>query len=459
MVNSEEKKLQRLTAALAEHSAEGIEILSSEPSRLIRLTILLIIGLLVCGVAWSFIGRADIIVSVPGSLVPEADVQRVYAPIKGDLADIYVAEGMPVSKGDVLFRLNARDVVQTAAQALDARIKLASAQREYDLYPENKRLSEMKIEAFKLTVKAEEAVYEQRMSAGMEKLAEAQKLQLEKSRFELKRSQSQRDQAKVSYEKFRRLFNTPGGGGVSRKQVEEKKQAYQAAVTNYKLEETKLGELEINLNKEYLNKLYEVRSSYQQLAEARARVETEVLKLRNLKSQVDVGLKIARMNADAASRISFDNIDEDNFLRILAPTSGVVTYVAYSQTGDKIPENQSVVGIAAENSRMILQVEIPEVSRGLLHEEMPVKMKFNAFHFQRYGFIEGTLEFISPNTIISQQSKKPVYKGVVSLEKTEFVSGELIHPLRYGMAAQAEIIVERRRLIDLALDPFKKLQR
>lgn len=457
MVDSQSNKQQLLKVALAEHSAEGIEILTSEPSRLIRRTILLIIGLLACGVVWSFIGRADVIVSVPGSLVPESDVKRVYAPLNGELADIYVTEGMPVSKGDVLLRLNARGVVQAAAQALDAKIKLVSAQRAYDLYPEKKRLAELKIEAFKLTVKAEEEVYEQRMFAGMEKLAEEQKLELEKHRFELQQAKNQRNQARSEYDKFLRLYKSPGGGGVSRKQVEDKRQAYMSAVTNYKLEEAALGELEIELNKEYVNKLYEVQSSYQQLADAKARVAEEELQLANLKNQVDVDLKIAQMNADAASRISFENIDEDNFLRILAPASGVVTYVGFTQVGDKVPENQPVVGIAAEGGRMILQLEIPEMSRGLLREEMHVKVKLNAFPYQRFGFIEGVLEYISPTTMFSDTSQGPVYKGRVTLGKTEFISRDVVYPLRYGMAAQAEIVVERRRLIDLALEPFKKL--
>ncbi len=456
---TDDRKQQQLMSALAEHSAAGIEILSSEPSRLIRITLLIIIAMLLCGLAWSFVGRADVIVTVPGSLVPESEVQRVYAPMKGDLEDVYVAEGMPVFEGDLLFRLNARGVVELAARAVDAQLKLAAAQQEYDLYPENKRFAELKIEAFRATAKAEEGVYEKRMTSSMEMLAESQKLQLEKARFELAKAKSKVDGATAEYEKFKRLFNSPGGGGVSRKQVNEKQGEMRAAVIAYRLEQGKLGELEIKLNKEYAQKLYEVESSYKQLAEARARVEGEVLQLKTLKNRVEAGLRSAKLNAEAASRISFDNIDEDNFLRVYAPTSGVVTFVAYRQPGEKVPDNQPVVGIAAENARMLLQLEIPEQNRGLLREQMPVKLKFNAFPYQRYGFVEGALEFIAPNTVISPTTKKPVYRGRVSLSKYQFEVGEQVHPLRFGMGAKAEIVVEQRRMIDLALAPFKELRR
>jgi HlyD family secretion protein len=86
-----------------------------------------------------------------------------------------------------------------------------------------------------------------------------------------------------------------------------------------------------------------------------------------------------------------------------------------------------------------------------------VKMKFNAFPFQRYGFIEGTLEYISPSTLPSVRDKHPVYKGRVRLAQDYFAIGEKRYPLRYGMEATAEIVVRKRRLIDFALDPFRKL--
>jgi HlyD family secretion protein len=35
--------------------------------------------------------------------------------------------------------------------------------------------------------------------------------------------------------------------------------------------------------------------------------------------------------------------------------------------------------------------------------------------------------------------------------------GETKYPLRYGMMAGVEIVVRERRLIDLALDPFRQI--
>ena len=48
-----------------------------------------------------------------------------------------------------------------------------------------------------------------------------------------------------------------------------------------------------------------------------------------------------------------------------------------------------------------------------------------------------------------------VYKGLVSLNKDYYRVDDTDYPLRYGMAAVAEVVVRKRRLIDMAFDPMR----
>lgn len=141
----------------------------------------------------------------------------------------------------------------------------------------------------------------------------------------------------------------------------------------------------------------------------------------------------------------------------MAPVDGVITDVTSTQQGDKIQANMPLGGIAPKNARPILKIEIAEQDRAFLKEGLPVKLKFNAFAYQRYGLINGALIYISPATKPSAQSKQPVYEGRVSLEQDHYRVAERSYPLRYGMTATAEIVVRQRRLIDLALDPFRQV--
>lgn len=456
-MSDEEKKPAPLITALTDHSPEGIEILFSEPSRVIRAFNLLILALVVAGFAWSFIGRADVIVTASGVLGPEDEVRRVYTPVDGELIDLYIAEGLPVSEGDVLARINARGAIQAATDALEAELKLAEVEQEYREFPQRRELMQRHADSLARQIETAAQLHEKRITDGLEKLAQAQKARLEEARGNLEKAGRQRAAAKRELGKLQRLFAKPGGGGVSRNKVDEARDAYHASETDYRLAEAKLGELEFQLSEGYAEARADLEGSDQKLTELRIEHEQAINEIRRTENRIELEYQSARLAAEAAARIRFENIDEENFLRILAPVSGVITSVTFTQPGDKIQANTPLASIAPAGASAVLKVDILGQDRGFLREGLPVKMKFNAFPYQRYGFIDGSLEYISPSTQKSTQSDIPVYKGHVVLDRDYFTVGEMDYPLRYGMAATAEIVIRKRRLIDLALDPLRKI--
>ena len=457
-MNDSDKKLQRLSEALADHSAEGVTILAAEPSKLMQGTLLLIGSLMIAALFWSFIGRADVIVTTPGTLSPDSEVRRLYAPIEGEVVDVFISEGQPVSEGDVVARLNARRAIQVAADSLGAELQLSTAKREFDRFPARKALLERQIESLESQIKIARSLHENRVSEGLAKLGEAQRAKLEEARGNLEVAKRAFDVASEDLGKFERLFASPGGGGVSKNQVEQKRSELVNAEANFKLAEARLGELDFQLSREYAQAKAELEGSDQKLTELQIERDTLSDKIQYEENKVRVELRRAELEAEMASRIKFENIDEDNFLRILAPVTGVVTDVAFTQPGDKIQSSTPLGGIAPADAVPVLKVDIPEADRAFLRVGQKVKMKFNAFPYQRYGFIEGSLDYISPSTQLSDKIQVPVFKGRVALDKTYFEIENEQYPLRYGMEATAEIVVRKRRLIDLALDPFRKLQ-
>ncbi|MBN3756794.1 HlyD family efflux transporter periplasmic adaptor subunit [Paraburkholderia sp. Tr-20389] len=446
-----------LYEALEDHSAEGVEILTAEPVRIAQALVLAMVGLVVAGLLWSFFGRADVIVTAQGTLAPESDVRRIYAPIDGELTDLYIAEGQPVSKGDVLARINARGAIEAATNALQAQLKLEDAEREWKEFPQKKELMERKAAALKDQLEVEERLHENRISEGTTKLAEGQKAQLEEARSTLDNARRARDAARQEADKYARLFAQPGGGGVAELQVEAKRNTYMEAENAYRVAQSRLTELDFKLSHEYAEANAQLETSGQQATTLQLQYDDLIRDITSTEEKLRLQLQTARLVAEAAARIRFENIDKDNFLLILAPTSGVITDVTSTQTGDKIQANAPLGGIAPKDARPVLKIEIAERDRAFLHEGMTVKLKFNAFPYQRYGLINGTLAYISPATKPSGQDKQPVYEGRVQLDKNYYQIAENRYPLRYGMTASAEIVVRERRLIDLGLDPFRQL--
>jgi HlyD family secretion protein len=452
-----ETRLKPLVEALEDHSAEGIDILSAEPARFSQALVLAMAGLVVAALIWSFVGHADVMVTAQGVLAPESEVRRVYAPIDGELADIYMEAGQPVSKGDVLARLNARGAVEAATRALEAQLKLEEAEREWKQFPDKKALLERKAAALQQQIEVALSLHEKRTAEGTTKLAEAQKAQLQQARSELDNARRARDTAAQELASFQRLFALPGGGGVSELQVETRKTAYLAAENAFRVAQSRLGELDFRLSEEFARATVELESSDQELTRLRIQYDAAIREIANEEDKLRLQLQTARLNANAAERIRFENIDKDNFLLILAPVAGVITDVSSTQPGDKIQANTPLGGIAPKDARAVVRMEIAERDRAFLREGLPVKLKFTAFPYQRYGFIDGTLVFISPATQPGAASKEPVYEGHVTLDRDHYVVAETRYPVRYGMTATAEIVVRERRLIDLALDPFREI--
>ncbi|SOE95142.1 type I secretion membrane fusion protein, HlyD family [Burkholderia sp. D7] len=443
--------------SLGDHSVEGISILVAEPLRLTHALIYTMVALVVSALVWSFVGRADVIVTAQGTLSPESEVRRFYAPIDGELADVYIAEGQPVSKDDVVARLNARGAIQAATNALEAQLKLDDAERDWKDFPEKKLLMERKAAALKDQMEVEEHLHQTRVAEGTTKLAEGQKAQLAEARTELDSARRTRDAAKLELDRYARLLALPGGGGVSEIQVESKRNAYMEADNATRIAQSKLTELDFRLSHEYSQAKAQLETSGQEATSLKLQYESAMREIASAGDKLRLQLQTARLVAEAADRIRFENIDKDNFLLILAPVSGVITDVTSTQPGDKIQANTPLGGIAPKDARPVLKIEIAEHDRAFLREGQAVKLKFNAFPYQRYGVIDGTLEFISPATKPSPETKQPVYEGRVTLSRDYYQVADTRYPLRYGMTATAEIVVRERRLIDLGLDPFRQV--
>ena len=449
--------LRPLVDALGDHSTEGIAILTAEPWRALHALVYTMIALVLSGAAWSFIGRADVIVTEQGTLAPAAEVRRFYAPVDGELVNLYVAEGQPVAKGDVLARLNARGAIEAASNAMQAQLKLENAEREWRQFPEKKALLEQKAATLRQAMELEEQQHQRRTALGTSKLVEEQKAQMAEARTDVEETRRARDAAQVEAEKFERVLAGPGGGGVSQIQVESKRNARLAAENAYRQSQSRLNELTARQGQELVQAEAQLEQSGEQLKKLRLDYEAAANDLATAEEKLRLQLNTARVEADTAARIRFENIDKDNFLQIVAPVSGIVTDLSSTQPGDKVQANTPLGGIAPSNSHSVVKVEIAENDRAFLREGLPVKLKFNAFPYQRYGVIDGTLEYVSPATKPAQQSRLPVYEARVSLDRDYYQVGETKYPLRYGMTAAVEIVVRKRRLIDLALDPFRQI--
>ncbi|MEL6166742.1 MAG: HlyD family efflux transporter periplasmic adaptor subunit, partial [Cyanobacteria bacterium J06628_3] len=146
---------------------------------------------------------------------------------------------------------------------------------------------------------------------------------------------------------------------------------------------------------------------------------------------------------------------------VRSPIDGIVFELPVSKPGEVLQTGQRIAKIAPENSGYVLKAKMPVKETGLLKEGMPVKVKFDAYPFQEYGILPGKVSWISPDSKVESQANAGAesYELRITLDKPYIQNGSRRISLSPGQTANAEVIVRQRRVIDLLLDPFKKMQK
>ncbi|MCH9670162.1 MAG: HlyD family secretion protein, partial [Gammaproteobacteria bacterium] len=416
MNNADSRLVGQLAQSEQDHNASGIEILVSEPAWQIRGTVITVVALLAAGVAWAFVGKADVVVQANGVLAPLGEVRQLYAPVDGELIESFMVEGSQVTKGDVLARINAPAAVQLATVAADARLKLAAATRKKAMLPERLRVMHKREQLISQQVETEERLQEARIAEALPKVKERQTLKLEKTLLELERARQEMTIARKEWEAHKRLLGTEAGGGVSRKQVREKEANYRSKRSAFRLKENALGEFEAEMRKEKIKAEEEIQTKNETLQNLRLRLLEQRQQIEQAEIETENEFRAAKATLRGAERITFDDLDEDTFLLVRAPVTGILTNLPLLQKGVKVESKKPIAGIAPAKARMVFEMEVPERDRGFLREGMPVKLKLNAFPFQRHGIIEGKLEYIAPTTSPSEKdAKRSMYRARASI--------------------------------------------
>ncbi len=442
-----------LARALEDHSAEGVQILFAEPAPLLKRSLFLVLALVVSLIVWAFVGHADVIVTATGVLSPEEDVRRVYSPAEGELEGMLVREGDPVSLGDPVARVRSRDAIQLAAQAQQAELELANVELEQSQFSASLALLEQEAELLQNDLVNKQAQLDREIVSGSDRLKQEQVARLKQARGTLEQARNQRNQSQRQYANFRAL----SGAAVSEVDVEQARIAFESASAEYQQADANLRALELQFINEAAQDRADLEALRLEIEKLRIQIGHKNMEIEQAPKIMEVRLAAAQAKAESSRQIRFEQGIGDNVLVILSPVDGIVTQVTSNQTGDKVFPNTPVINVAPRGSRKVLKVDIAEQDRGFLVEGSVVKIKFNAFPYQQHGFIDGTLEYISPTTQRTAENQLPAYRGFVSLERDHFIVRGETQRIRYGMSAIAEIVVRERRLIDMLIDPIRGL--
>jgi membrane fusion protein len=360
---------------------------------------------------------------VSGWLVPERGVVRLAAPKQGVIIAIKVHEGATVKAGEPLLVLSAELQSEAAGPVKEGVVRRLEARRD-------SLVSEKAVQG--QLFEQQSADLSARIAAlGSERGHLAEEIDL------------QQEQVDLSEKRLARLRPLRERGLATEPQLEaaEQDRIDQAA----KLQT--LERAQANLQRE----LAELEGTLRQLPFTRA-------------------VRLAELDRDSAAiEQQLAEAEGQREIVITAPQSGTVTNLR-ATVGSNVQTDVPLLNIVPSGSTLHAKLFGTSRSVGFVKPGQRVLLRYQAFPYQKFGFYDGTVASVSrtamsPTDLPQQLSgltslygaNEPIYEITVDLAKQIATAyGEPV-PLQSGMQLNADIMIDRRRLIEWALDPLFSL--
>lgn len=217
----------------------------------------------------------------------------------------------------------------------------------------------------------------------------------------------------------------------------------------------RLEELQVS----YLGYQREAASAQAAIEGMRAQVaslDTEAKALLNERSAIK-----ARAAADAAQlqqrRLAAGT---QNRYVITAPIAGRVAALPLQVSQVARPES-TVAILIPPYSKLLAEMYVPSRAAGFIRPGQDVRVMYDSYPYEKYGVGKGTIREVSAAVLAPAEVGMPGYRGEepvfrvrVELARTAVAADGREYPLRPGSTLKADIIIERRTLIEWLLEPL-----
>jgi multidrug efflux pump subunit AcrA (membrane-fusion protein) len=402
------------------------QTLLARPPGIAHGAVVLLLGLLIAAVLWSVLTRANLVVRGAGRVRPVDSPEKVViaarpevlsASTGGRVVAVHFREGDEVHKGALLIRLETEQLDNLIAKQ---RRTIRSAQEELSNLDNLEKLTARQADSARLKAQAE-------LARAKEDVEQAELVRA----AELGKAEAALDSARDEEARSRRLAATNAIAPAERvKAVNRLREARQA-----------LAKARAPVTKARV----QVAQRALEQSDSDQSVRREELKL---KRQVKEG-ELAAARIDLANREL-----ERKQSEIRAPISGVVTK-GDIKVSDVLAPGKPVVEIAKQTG-FLFELAVASEDFGDLRLGMPVLIKLDAFDYQRYGALLGTVSFLSPDSGVAEGQTRATHLVRITLEGDRVGRGELQGVVKLGMSGQADIVTGEESLLGLLVKRIRR---
>lgn len=360
---------------------------------------------------------------IAGQLVPHGGVTRLYATSGGVVEKLHVSEGQLVSAGQSLITLVSQQRIANGGSVHLALLAALDA-----------RVAETELRLKLATTKA----------TNEEKQLQARLANLRVERLAAERQQQLQEQ----------LID------LTQKRV----------ATLRRLRQEALGS-ELEVEQEELA-LLSARREQQRLAQQTAAIEHEVTRSRHALERLptDTEEALSALRADLARLTTEkENLGLQGGYTLNAPVAGSVAAV-HVAGGEGVARDQTLLTILPEGAALQAQFFVPTRAVGFVAPGAALSVMVDAFPYQQFGTLPGTITAVSESVLLPSELpqlgspggldvSEPAYRVVATLAETAFSAYGRQYPLRPGMLISADVVLERRTVLEWLLEPLLSVGR
>lgn len=344
---------------------------------------------------------------VAGQLMPDTGMLQVTVPHRGVVVDVRVRSGQVVAAGDVLAVLSGE--LTTAKGETQRAVSSLMEQRLASLGMESQQLASY--------FESKQAALRERKRGLTEELRQIQaEVRLLERRGDL------------ALEDERRMQALQEQGFVTSALVQER-------------------------TADALDQAARLAASRRGLAEVRARLEQALADERELPLQV---LRDREQQQRAADELRQQQVENESRRELLvrAPQAGRVVGVAVRQ-GQSVAADAPVASLVPEDSALQAELDVPSRSIAFVRVGTPVWLRYDAYPAAMFGQHVGTVVRIDVG--VATADGRVTHRVLVQLGSQQLnVAGGQRYPLMPGLAVNASLRLEERRLVEWLFAPLKR---
>jgi multidrug efflux pump subunit AcrA (membrane-fusion protein) len=402
------------------------QTLLARPPRIVHGTVLLLAGLFVAALVWAALTPADLVVRAAGRIRPPATPKKVFSAARGEV--------LSATTGGRVIAVHFREGDRVAKDAL--LLRLDTSRLDYDIAKKKRSIRAGEEELAKLD-RSDRLLGRQhdvaRAKAQAELAQAEEEVRQEKARRHSEISAAQAELGRATDEEERVAWLVGKRAAAAAELVQARAKLHEAKARLAKAQvpvalkrlSALRGAVELT-GKDYALKR-------QELAAKRAARKAE-LRLHRLDL---AGLELERRQAE-----------------IRAPIAGIVIR-GDVKVGDLLEPGKAAVEIA-EQTGFLFEAAVASEDVGRLRVGMTARIKLDAYDYQRYGTLRGTVCFVSPDSGLAEGRQQAVYTVRIVLEEGDVGRGDLRGRVKLGMSGQVDIVTGRESLLSLLLKRIRQ---